>query len=110
MKDRTPEPKPDGFLDPPRRFPPTAVGVATPPPPRGHRRNFRGESRLRRRVKSAARLLLFLSAGATLGSILPLAASATILAGLSASLVALRIRLRRWKSENPDETRDVRAA
>ena len=30
----TPEPEPSSALGPPRRWPPTAIGVATPPPPR----------------------------------------------------------------------------
>ena len=110
MKDRTPEPQPDGFLDPPRRFPPTAVGVATPPPPRGHRRAPRSESRLRRRVRSATRLLLSLGTGATLGSVLPLLASATIVAGLSAGLVALGVRRRRRKATIVEQANDARAA
>lgn len=32
-KDFVPDPDPSGRLDPPRRNPPTAVGVLTPPPP-----------------------------------------------------------------------------
>lgn len=38
MPDWTPEPQTFGWLEPPRRRPPTAVGVATPPPPRGPHR------------------------------------------------------------------------
>lgn len=33
MSDWTPETQPSGSLEPPRRFPPTAVGAMTPPPP-----------------------------------------------------------------------------
>lgn len=33
-----PQPEPRGALVPPPRYPPTAVGVATPPPPREPRR------------------------------------------------------------------------
>lgn len=32
MDSQFPEPEPRGFLDPPRRDPPTAVGTATPEP------------------------------------------------------------------------------
>jgi hypothetical protein len=43
-----PEPEESGFLDPPRRHPPTAVATATPPPPyrRGNYRGFRSRTRL----------------------------------------------------------------
>ena len=36
--DDTPLPEPRGALVPPRRVPPTAVGVAPPPPPRPYER------------------------------------------------------------------------
>ena len=35
--DFSPDPEPGGALVPPRRHPPTAVGTATPPPPRPSR-------------------------------------------------------------------------
>jgi hypothetical protein len=49
-------------------------------------------------MRNATRLLLFLGAGATLGTMLPIVASATIVATLSAGLVALRLRRRRKAS------------
>src|SRR4051812_15578772 len=35
MDEWIPEPEERGWREPPRRRPPTAIGVATPPPPRG---------------------------------------------------------------------------
>lgn len=45
-----PDPEPGGALNPPNRRPPTAVGVATPPPPQGQPRYRNHLSRLRRRL------------------------------------------------------------
>jgi len=50
----SPDPEPSGSLEPPRRRPPTAVGVATPPPPRGPEpRYVDGRATRRRRLASA---------------------------------------------------------
>ncbi|HJQ19129.1 MAG TPA: hypothetical protein VJ867_02200 [Gemmatimonadaceae bacterium] len=66
-----PDPEESGFLEPPRRRPPTAVGTATPPPRRPYRPgNYRG---FRSRVRIAAYSIL----GASLGSC-TLAAFATL--------------------------------
>lgn len=49
----TPEPEPAGDREPPRRRPPTAVGVLTPPPPHRPRRSVYRSSRLRQRLAYA---------------------------------------------------------
>jgi hypothetical protein len=48
-----PVPDPFGSLEPPGRNPPTAVGVATPPPPRGKPSSFNRHVLRRRRLASA---------------------------------------------------------
>lgn len=58
-----PEPDPFGALEPPRRKPPTAVGVATPPPPgRSPRYYDRHVSRRRRLAEAFAGTVLAASA------------------------------------------------
>src|SRR4026209_435344 len=59
--DYTPEPEEQGWLSPPGRKPPTAVGSATPPPnPRGPRGDEYAALRSRRARR--LRLLLFMLA------------------------------------------------
>ncbi len=55
-----PVPQPDGRLGPPDRHPPTAVGVATPPPPRPPRpaRVHGGPSPLLRSLRRGVDALL----------------------------------------------------
>jgi hypothetical protein len=66
MDEWLPEPLAEGSLEPPRRHPPTAVGVATPPPPRGPRRSrFRGS-----RMQRIARLLAQLAIPTTVAAML----------------------------------------
>lgn len=48
MDDWLPTPQEEGWREPPRRRPPTAIGVATPPPPRGPRRSIYHETRMQR--------------------------------------------------------------
>jgi|SRR6185437_2247223 len=65
--DRSPEPLPAGRLDPPRRDPPTAVGLATPKQPsRPHRptRYGRGLTRMQRIARRALGVLLIGSGSA----------------------------------------------
>ena len=67
-----PKPDPFGALEPPRRNPPTAVGLATPPPPAGQPRYYdRRVSRRRRLASAFAGTVLAASATsvATLGSV-----------------------------------------
>jgi hypothetical protein len=95
MSDDTPLPQPDGFLDPPRRFPPTAIATATPPPPRRHVRVRRGR---RSRVAIVVYTLMLGAAGvagAVVGALLPLAIGVGAAFGLSGALFALRTRRKR---------------
>ena len=67
-----PKPDPFGALEPPRRNPPTAVGLATPPPPAGQPRyHDRRISRRRRLASAFVGTVLTASATtiATLGSV-----------------------------------------
>lgn len=67
-----PEPDPSGALEPPRRNPPTAVGIATPPPPaRQPRYHDRTVSRRRRMASAFVGTVLTSSAVslATVGSL-----------------------------------------
>jgi hypothetical protein len=52
----TPEPEPSGSLEPPKRYPPTAVGTGTPnPDPEGE---SAAPPRARRRLPSSAMIML----------------------------------------------------
>jgi hypothetical protein len=67
-----PKPDPFGALEPPRRNPPTAIGLATPPPPAGQPRYYdRRVSRRRRLASAFVGTVLAASATtvATLGSV-----------------------------------------
>ena len=57
----TPSPESWGRLDPPRRNPPTAVGLLTPPPP--HRRRSAGTYRSSLRVRLAQGFVGVLAVG-----------------------------------------------
>jgi hypothetical protein len=96
MEEWTPKPQESGSLDPPRRRPPTAVGIATPPPPR-HRggEHYARPSRLR--ARALVGFLGTFGGGVAIGSLLPAAASMTVATGLSTLLLALHIRRRRWR-------------
>lgn len=57
MSERRHIPDPHGSLEPPRRYPPTAVGTLTPPPPPPiHRRE--GRTRARSRLLDLLRRLV----------------------------------------------------
>lgn len=68
----TPEPDPSGALQPPRRNPPTAVGLATPPPP-ARQPGYHDRSIARRRRLASAFVGTVLTSSAvslaTVGSI-----------------------------------------
>ena len=67
-----PKPDPFGALEPPRRNPPTAVGLATPPPPAGQPRYHDRRVSRRRRLASAfvgTVLAATATSVATLGSV-----------------------------------------
>ena len=71
----TPEPEPSGSLDPPRRRPPTAVGVATPPPPRPRQPSYVDRRMTRRKRLASAFVGSLMTASAaslaTVGSLWP---------------------------------------
>lgn len=78
-----PDPEPGGALDPPNRRPPTAVGVATPPPPRGEPRYRNHLVRLRKRLAEGFTGAVFTGSAvgiATIGSL----TSALVAVGLGA--------------------------
>ena len=86
-----PKPDPFGGLEPPRRNPPTAIGLATPPPPSGEPWYLDRRALRRRRMASAfAGSVLVASATslATLGSVW----SALVSTGLGAIGGALLYR------------------
>jgi len=95
MKDNPREPQPDGFLDPPRRFPPTAVGVATPPPPRRGRSPQRPSSWIRRTIRRAVSLTVLGAAGVAIGTVLPTGVGLALAIGLSSAWLTVRIARRR---------------
>ncbi len=85
MDDWTPEPQVFGWLEPPRKFPPTAVGVATPPPPRRPHRRLRRAGWPPRRIAAVLALALATSgAGIAAGIELPVSALLEAGAGLTA--------------------------
>lgn len=99
MNDWTPEPQESGWLEPPRKLPPTAVGVATPPPPLGPRRRTRRDGS---RLKGIAVLiglgLASTGAGILAGVGLPISALLEIGAGLTAIEIAMQYL--RWRRRN----------
>ena|SRR5690349_13785051 len=111
MTDWTPKPEESGSLGPPRRYPPTAVGVATPPPPRGRgSRRFTQESRLRHLTLATLGFLTVSGSGLTLGAFLPTAVSVTVAIGLVAALVTLQVRRNAWRRRRPAAQLPLRRA
>src|SRR5436853_3859738 len=89
-----PEPEESGFLEPPRRRPPTAVGTATPPPRKPYKPgNYRG---FRSRTHIAAQSVLASSLGgcamAAFGTLTPwgLLLGAASLAGTIVMVARIR--------------------
>jgi hypothetical protein len=98
MDDWAPEPQAFGWLEPPRKVPPGAVAVATPPPPREPFRRSRRSSRLLlKRGALIAFALVTAGAGVAAGVSLPLDALLEIGAGLSALEIATRLVHRRHR-------------
>jgi hypothetical protein len=98
MEEWTPKPQESGSLDPPRRRPPTAVGITTPPPPRPRgSEHYSRRSRLQRRARALIGFLTTFGGGVAIGSLFPPAASITVATVLSTLLLALHIRRRRWR-------------
>lgn len=84
MEDWTPDLSTFGWLEPPRRRPPTAIGVATPPPPhRPFRRTIPHRSRFHRITLVAIIALAASSAGVLAGIDLPLSALLEVGGGLT---------------------------
>ncbi|MBX3175314.1 MAG: hypothetical protein KF709_12945 [Gemmatimonadaceae bacterium] len=79
-----PEPEPAGNLQPPRRNPPTAVGVLTPPPPHRPQRTRYRASSLRRRLAQA-----FLGASGAFAGIAAASIATHPVAVAAGSLLAL---------------------
>jgi hypothetical protein len=79
-----PTPEPAGDRDPPRRRPPTAVGVLTPPPPRRPKHSAYIESNLRRRLAQA-----FLGASGAFTGIAAASIASHPVAILAGSVIAL---------------------
>jgi|SRR5688572_9782845 len=64
-----PKPDPFGDLQPPRRNPPTAVGVATPPPPAGNPRYYDRHVSRRSRLASAFAGTVFAASAASVATL-----------------------------------------
>ncbi len=79
-----PTPEPAGDLNPPRRRPPTAVGVLTPPPPHRPRRSAYRQPSLRRRLGQA-----FLGASTTFAGVAAVSIASHPAVLLAGSLIAL---------------------
>jgi hypothetical protein len=94
MDEWVPKPQEDGWLEPPRRRPPTAVGVATPPPPRGPRRSRYRETRMQRIGRVFAQLAFSTAFGLAAGTFV----SVPILLSLLVCLTGGRLILRRRRS------------
>jgi hypothetical protein len=83
MDEWTPDPQEHGWREPPRRRPPTAIGVATPPPPRGPHPTRHYETRMQR-IGRAFSLLAFATAcGLAAAEFVPIAWLASSLVGLA---------------------------
>lgn len=112
-KDRVPEPDPSGRLDPPRRNPPTAVGVLTPPPPPRRTPSGVYRSSLRTRLAQGFVGLLALGVGSgvvaaasgMLGVATGVAVALTGAPLLFASVRSDRERVLRLSSRPPDRLR-----
>jgi hypothetical protein len=91
MDEWTPDPQEHGWREPPRRRPPTAVGVATPPPPRGPGPTRYYETRMQRIGRTFAQLAFATALGLAAGEFLPI----SLLASSLVSLAGLRFVLQR---------------
>jgi hypothetical protein len=82
MKDWTPDPQESGWREPPRRRPPTAVGVATPPPPHRPRRAEYFETRMQRIGRLFSQMAFATACGLAAGEFVPMVVLASALIGL----------------------------
>jgi hypothetical protein len=92
MDEWTPGPQEQGWLEPPRRRPPTAVGVATPPPPRRPRRPHYRETRMQRVGRVFAQLAVSTACGLAVGTFVSLPILVSLLAGLTGGRLILHRR------------------
>lgn len=93
--DRQPQTEPWGSLEPPRRRPPTALGVMTPPPPPPPDRPVRYRSRLRQRLAQGFVGAAAVTIGATLAAVTAGAPGFAVGAALAlggARLVGIAVR------------------
>ena len=96
MDEWLPKPQEQGWLEPPRRRPPTAVGVATPEPPRGPR--IYRETRMQRVGRAFSKLAVSTGLGLAAASFIPvpfLVALLVVLVGGRSMLLRRRSRLSR---------------
>jgi hypothetical protein len=91
MDEWIPEPLEHGWLEPPRRRPPTAVGIATPPPPREPRFPRYRETRMRRIRRALGQIVVSVSLGLAAGAFI----EAPVLFALLFGLLGLRSAWRR---------------
>src|SRR4051812_19833728 len=96
MDEWIPEPQEQGWLEPPRRRPPTAIGVATPPPPRGPRRSRYRETRMQRIGRAFAQLMFSTAVGLAAGTFVPVPILLSLLAGLTGGRLILQRRRSRF--------------
>ena len=96
MDEWLPEPQEEGWLEPPRRRPPTAVGVATPPPPRGPRHSRYRETRMQRIARAFAQLAVSMALGLAAGTFVSMPILVSLLVCLTGGQLILRRRRTRF--------------
>lgn len=106
--DPTPEPLEAGYLEPPRRRPPTAVGTATPrppTPPRRPRADPEGLTLLQRRARTAL-AGLFTAAGTSVALATDLWSVAA--AGIGVAALGVLVGYRAWRAPSVHSPRPRR--
>lgn len=96
MDEWIPKPEEQGWLEPPRRRPPTAVGVATPPPPRDPRRSRYRETSMQRIGRVFALLAVSTALGLAAGTFVSTPLLLALLAGLTGGRLILQRRRSRF--------------
>ena len=96
MDEWHPEPQEEGSLEPPRRRPPTAVGVATPPPPRGPRPSRYFETRMQRIGRAFSQLMVATALGLTASNFVSIPILVSALACLTGGRMILQRRRSRF--------------
>lgn len=94
MDEWIPRPQESGWLEPPRRNPPTAVGVATPPPPGRPRDSRYRETRMQRVGRAFAQGAVSVALGLVAATWVPM----PILVGSLVFLTGGRLVLKRQHS------------